>query len=203
MSELYELVKGKFINGAKRRKPPNRHIDFKPTEIPDGFVLLVDTREQMPLFTKEQIEKSEKRIENGLVLIGKTLKNGDYSVGGLENLVSIERKQQSDFESYITSEYKRKTLKKLERLSGYYFKALVIEADENDLYEFPISDYITREVVRSHLCSFRIHYGLHVIVNDNREYLERFILDALVRCYRYLIIDRQKDIEENKESIEW
>jgi len=197
MSGLYDLVKDDImVAGAKRKKLPKRNLDFEPTEIPNGFVLLVDTREQLPLFTKERLIKGEKRIENGLMMIGKTIKNGDYSIGGLEKLVAIERKQQSDFEAYISSEYKKKTLGKLNRLKDYYFKALIIEADENDLYEFPISPHMTREKVRNHLISFRVHYGVHIMVDDDREALERFVLDCLVRCYRYLVLDKQKETKD-------
>jgi len=204
MSKLQELFKDKFnMANAKHKKPPTHYDDFKPIVIPDGFAVAIDTREQLPLFTKarQQFSKNEKRIENDLILVGTTLHNGDYSVCGLEKLVAIERKQQSDFESYITSEYSKKTKKKLEQLRKYYFKALVIEANENDLYEYPISDYVTREMVKSHILSFRVHYGMQVIINEDRKILERIMLDWFVKCYKYLVIDNIRGIQKELKGI--
>lgn len=203
MSELRNVYKKTFdIFDEHQKKPPKRYSDFKPTEIPDGFAIAIDTREQLPLFTTVRLGKDEKRIEkNGLVLVGKTLANGDYSVCELEKLVTIERKQQSDFESYITSEYSKKTKPKLERLKDYYFKALVVEADEYELYECPMSDFVTREMVRNQIVSMQIRYGMHIIISNDRKYIERKVLDWLVRCYKYLVLEKIKEMQTELKEV--
>jgi len=175
-----------LFHGARREKPAVSWNDFKPTVIPDGFILLVDTREQSPLFTGWPIKKGEIRTHGDLIIKGVTLRVGDYSVSGYEKQVAIERKKQSDFESFIQKEYQTKTIKKLQKMSKMFFAGLVIEADEADLFEYPISPKMTREKVRAHLASMNVHYRVHVKISNNRKKLELWCLDRLTRAYRYL-----------------
>ena len=179
--------KVKQYHGAQRKDPEVCWDLFEPTVIPDGFVLLVDTREQIPLFASGgQFKNDEIRVENGLVMKGKTLHLGDYSIGGYHKAVGIERKKQSDWESFILSEYKRKTIPKLCRMRDAVWSALVIEANLGVLYNYPVSPKMTREKVRNQLASIETHYGIHTYITGNRKELEMWVLDRLVRVYKYL-----------------
>jgi ERCC4-type nuclease len=171
--------KDKKLLGAQRRKPPKRKDKFIPTKILDGFILKVDTREQYPLFG------DLRKLPKGLVIVRDELITGDYSVVGYEDEVCIERKMQGDFETFIGAGSKL-TVEKLERMSKMFWSGLVIEEYEEDLYELPISKYITREMVRNRLASIRVHYGVHVLITPDRTYIERFVLDHLMRAYKYL-----------------
>jgi len=150
---------------------------WKDTVIPDGFVMVIDTREQIPLFVGK--DKYKFNIERY------ALKNGDYSVKGYENLICIERKMVSDFFGYLGKE-RDKTCEKLERMSEYYFKALVIEADEEMLYAPQEFTTLTKEHVRGFLKSIRVRYGMHVYCNSKVEYIERYVLDHLTYAYKKL-----------------
>ena len=78
------------------------HHQLKPWNIPAGFLLVQDTREQKPLFTDPP---------DGLEVITDTLPHGDYSIRGFEDRFAIERKQMSDFYGYIGKERERTTRK--------------------------------------------------------------------------------------------
>jgi ERCC4-type nuclease len=75
---------------------------LRPFRIPDGLVLIQDTREQKPLFTSPP---------DGLEVVRDALPYGDYSMRGFEGKFCVERKQISDFYSYIGKERYRTTRK--------------------------------------------------------------------------------------------
>lgn len=147
---------------------------LRPYSFPEGFILVMDTREQAPLF---------RRPPPGLTITSKSLTNGDYSIQGFESNFFIERKQTSDFMSYIGKE-RLKTQDKLSRLSLYDFKALIVEATEWDLLSPQLYSKLTPETVRQSLCSFRIRYQLHVYLSRDRSDLERFILDHAIKYFK-------------------
>lgn len=98
-----------------RKRDEYNSLIWKKTDIPEGFILVVDTREQYPLFDP---------IPKGLCIVRDTVKIGDYTVKGLEDKVAIERKMESDFFNYIGKD-RDNTIKKLESMSKMYFSALV------------------------------------------------------------------------------
>lgn len=147
-------------------------MHMKPFQIPDGFVLCVDTREQLPLFTSTPDILIEK----------KKLDHGDYSVKGFENRICIERKMISDLTSYISSDRKN-TIRKLERMEGMW-KALVVECGELDLYLPKQFTNVSPEVFRQTLVSWRLRYNLHTYFSSDRERIEMYILDHLIKFYK-------------------
>ncbi len=149
-------------------------VGYKPTPIPPGFKLIIDTRERNPLFQGNGNRK--------LKIIHTSLKHGDYSIRGMENKVTIERKQLSDLLSYVGKDRKN-TERKLESLSSFYFKALVIEVKENELFNLPDWTRISPEAIRGFLKSVRVKYDVHVFINHKRPVLERWILDHLTYAY--------------------
>lgn len=147
--------------------------ELKPTVIPDGFVLLQDTREQRPLFT---------RIPKGLTIQSATLKDGDYSIKGFENGgICFERKSQDIF-SYCTTE-QEKTKKKMERFRSFDFVGLIIELKESELFQFQTFTAAHPESIRGALTSFEIRYGIHIYYG-NRENCARWMLDRMARYWK-------------------
>jgi len=144
---------------------------LKPTVIPEGFVLLVDTREQRPLFA---------RVPKGLTIQSTTLHDGDYSVKGFEDRICFERKS-SDLFPYCTSE-QRKTRVKMERFRGMEFVGLVIELRESEILQFQERTQCHPEAIRGALCSFEVRYGVHVYYG-NREQCSRWLLDRAVKFW--------------------
>jgi len=179
-------VQGKTKIAVNR--PKTTRVDWKPTKIPNGFYLQIDTREQQPFFIRHRINKGETRIvdigNERLLCIGETLHNGDYAVAGMP--LCVERKQLSDFFSYIGVE-RKKTVEKLERLRDQRWSGLVVEADENDLYMPQMyGGSITPEQVRGFLVSCSVRYGVHVYMNRDRTVCERWVLDRLVKGYNVM-----------------
>jgi ERCC4-type nuclease len=81
------------------------------------MVIVIDTRENTPLF---------KKLPQGIMFVRDTLKTGDYSIRGFEGEVCIERKSADDFLTSITSERPRFTAC-LDRMLDYKYKEIIIE----------------------------------------------------------------------------
>ena len=155
---------------SRMKTKVNKNFEPRAHVIPEGMVVVIDTREQDMLW----LPKPPK----GLVIVRDTLKNGDYSIRGHEDKFFIERKA-ADLYAYLTSE-RTETKAKLQRLDKYDFKALVIESTEYELLYTP-SFFIDKniEVIRQSLNSFEIKYGLHVYYGERRD-LERKVLDWMI-----------------------
>lgn len=154
--------------------------EAKRFKIPDGFILLQDTREQMPLFDESV------RIE-GLNVINTALVHGDYSIKGFEDRFCVERKQMSDFYSYI-GKGREHTVCKMRRFEEMIqaggFVGLVIEASESDLLAGYMMSRVSPETARMAIVSFEVRYGVHVYYNRSRDDLIRWILDRAIKFYR-------------------
>lgn len=83
---------------------------------PELITAIVDSREQTPL------NLSPLQVERG------TLTTGDYSIKGLENIVSVERKSLQDMIGCIGSGRERFE-REIMRLLAYPCRALVIESE--------------------------------------------------------------------------
>jgi len=146
---------------------------LKPTEIPTGFVLCVDTREQQSLF---------QRVPKGLTICSTTLSDGDYSVQGMTDKICFERKA-GDIFNYCTVE-QEKTKKKMVRFKEFEFVGLVIEIPrETELFQFQQFTKAHPEAIRGALVSFEIKSNVHIFYG-NRENCARWLLDRAVRFYR-------------------
>ena len=88
--------------------------------------VLVDTREQQPLPLASYHPNwigGERRA---------TLKTGDYTVEGMESLLTLERKNLADLVSCIVT-YRRRFISNCERLATFRWKAIIIEATYEDI----------------------------------------------------------------------
>ena len=148
---------------------------LKPFKFPDGFILLVDSREQLPLTA---------RSPTGLTIITQALGVGDYSIQGFEKSgYVIERKQISDFYSFIGSERPR-TTRKIQQMAEFDFSALIIEASEADVLSGFQMSQVPPEVARGFLTSIRVRYGIHTYMSRSRKDCLRFLLDTATKFYR-------------------
>lgn len=130
-------------------------IHYIPS-IPKGFKIVVDTNEQKPYkFGK-------------IPIINKSLNAGDYSIEGMEHLISIERKSQIDFYGSIGNERDRFN-RMWQRLSYHFFVGLVIECDELNLMnpEYTYSE-INQNTVYATINSYEIKRGIHVYYGDRK-----------------------------------
>jgi ERCC4-type nuclease len=158
---------------ASRAMLPGKSYKPKPYIFSEDFVLVIDTREQNPLCTSVK----------GLTICRNTLKDGDYSIRGFEDRFTVERKQTSDFFSYIGKE-RRRTVQKLEKLKAFDFAALVIEASLEDLFSPQLYTQVSPEVARQFFVSVNVRYGLHVYCDRSRKKIEMWLIDRAIKFFK-------------------
>ena len=159
---------------------PISHQDLKLPSIPAGFILLQDTREQRPLFDGTHPVPR-------LTVVSAALPHGDYSIQGFEDRFMVERKQLSDFYSYIGKERAR-TVVKMENFreiaAAGGFVGLVVEANEADILTGYIMSRVSPETARQALISFEVRYGLHLYYSRSRRDIARWVLDRAIKFYK-------------------
>jgi len=180
------LIKSLQNGGVRTQKVYIDRYTYKPVRLPDPFVLVIDSREQRPLFLEDRIEVGSTKIidcavcERLHVVCEKCPDGVDYTVKGYEQYVGIERKQISDFFTYIGRDRKRTDYKRA-MMAELLFAGLVVEADIEELeIPYTYSKRITAEHVRGFITSCNVKYGIHTYFNRNRTDCERWVLDRLV-----------------------
>lgn len=158
-------------------KPTHKKVDLDQFNIPEGFNLVVDTREQSALFT---------RPPKGLYIVRDTLGAGDYSVRGFEGSVAVERKGLSDFYGSIgggRDRFKRE----LAKLREYHWAGLAIEATEDQVLSAGgFYTTLTTEQIRQTLASIETRYRLSVYYAKDKKAAERWVLDRLIRYFIHM-----------------
>lgn len=116
-------------------------------------VIVIDTREQKPY-----------RFPNSII---KSLKTGDYSIEGLEDRVTVERKTKID--AYGTfSNGRQRFLKELQRLADFDYPAIVIESSVKDFLVTPKFSKMNPRSAISSILAWSVKYKIHVFFTDNR-----------------------------------
>jgi DNA excision repair protein ERCC-4 len=154
--------------------------------VPCPFTLAIDTREQAA-FDFRSLRADKKDGGGPLIIKTKrmTLKTGDYSIEGLEEEVSIERKELGDFLNCVGSDRERFE-KQLNRLNALRFSAIVIEADWlRVLRGTPHSKLLPKTIVRS-VIGWQMDYvpRIHWWFAPTRRHAEGFTYRMLDRFYR-------------------
>lgn len=144
-------------------------------EIPDGFCIVYDTREQLPYTFNDLGINSLKQC------LG--ISGADYSIKGFENKIRIERKSQADFYGSIGKGRERfeKTIK---FLSTMEFAGLVIECSEEELLcpEITYSN-ITANSIYGTIVSFQVKYKIHVCYG-NRDQCRLRLIHWAIKFYK-------------------
>ncbi len=140
-------------------------------QIPKGLVIIRDTREIPGGLAYE--------FGNIVPYVDKVLRYGDYSIQGMENLISIERKTLSDFYGSIGGKKQEGVLNtRRERLHNEFgrmrdanveFRALVIEAEEEMVMTPEISySKLNPNSIYGTIASFELRYNIHVYYGDRK-----------------------------------
>jgi DNA excision repair protein ERCC-4 len=145
---------------------------LKPFVFPPDMVILQDTRECLPLFT---------RLPKGLTVCSATLKVGDYSVRGFEDKIACERKQISDLIPYCTSDHVA-TKVKMSKLEKMEWAGLIIEARESEVYHPYAHSAASPESIRQALASFSVKHKIHIYIGD-RERITRWMIDRFIKFW--------------------
>jgi len=128
------------------------------SSIPQKPIIQIDTREQLPLHFEEFGYESE--------VVG--LPFGDYGIKGCSGagpddliLFSIERKSLSDLCGSL-GKGRERFEREIMRMAAYRFKALVIEALDEDVRAGRYRSRITPQSLIGTLRSWEVNYDLHV-----------------------------------------
>ena len=151
---------------------------MKDTTCP--FTIIIDSREQRPwLFAsiKGDAKYGHKRIE--IPTEWGTLKQGDYSIKGMETIVAIERKSLADaFGS--CGQGRGRFQREHERLSRLAFAAVIIESDWDTIRRAPPPHTLLKpKVVFRTALSWSVRYGVQWWAMPGREIAE-------LTCFRLL-----------------
>ena len=149
-------------------------INFTPKiDVPDGFIMIVDTREQKPLF----------KLKPWIVSHG--LNSGDYSIQGFETVITIERKSIPDLLGTL-GKGRIRFEKELNRMSEYKWKGLLIEGLENDVYQPNDFSSMHPNSIYHSLAAIETKWGVNVYYAKDKKSARNWVLSRLTKLYKYL-----------------
>ena len=145
----------------------------------DPFVIIVDTREQIPWeFGYHDTAKRK-------------LDTGDYSIEGFENILAVERKRSVSELATNLSEKRFKDV--LTRLSKIKHPYMVFEFSLDEVYKFPVGSDIPKKLwdklkisgnyIIKRLIEIQLEYGIQVVFCDDPSNAERFTASLMKRIY--------------------
>ena len=153
----------------------------------EQLTAVVDSREQMPWNLTPMQSKTG------------TLSVGDYSIAGMESIISLERKSLSDFVMCCGAERER-FQRELDRLRGWTVSAIIIEANWSDLVA---GGWRSKLLPRQVMASFAswIAQGHCLILGGDHEQAASIARGILFYAARYRVrevAELLKSIEERK-----
>ena len=159
----------------KLKRPDLRRGHDLPSKLDaTAIVAVVDSREQRPLNLAP------------MPILTNCLTTGDYSVRGLEDFISIERKSESDLLACCGRDRKRFD-RVVQRLLAYPVRALVIESTWNRLEHGEWCSRLTPNQVLGSVSGW-IAKGLPVVMAGDHEHaadhVRRLLMIAARRRYR-------------------
>ena len=132
--------------------------------------ILIDTREQRPYKFKTTSE------------VG-TIPVGDYSICGLEHLISVERKEINDLIGCLTTGRERFE-RELHRGKALDYFCLVIEGNLSDLANGRYKSKMLPKSAIQSLMAFSVRYRLPIFFCENRKYGARVTESLLLKYAR-------------------
>jgi len=138
----------------------------------DRVTIVVDTREQEPYaFDPERV-----------IVTRNALPAGDYSIEGYEDTVAVERKTLEDFVSTVIRSRKR-FKRELQRLCGYEFACIVVEADLSDILGGRYRSGAHPNAVLGAAISIVVDFDIPVFFCSDRQAACRFVEGYLIRFH--------------------
>ena len=145
----------------------NGHSITRSAKIPKP-VVLVDTREQRPFPLSRNHPNwigEERRV---------TLKTGDYSIEGMEDLLTLERKSLADIVA-CTVVSRQRFIANCARLAKFRWKAIIIEATYEDLkrscQEYGVESDVHPNAVVGTLDAIEAKFGIPIILTSRHRRL--------------------------------
>lgn len=149
-------------------------------------VVVIDANESRGGYTFSRFSKWIAGTEQ------RRLANGDYSISGLEQFLTVERKSAADAVNSVMPPVRATFLERCERMSQYERRAIVIEGSYGTMrssYEaFTESSAHPNAVIGSYL-AIQERWNIPVHFIDGHELAEEFVLHLLTKFYvrRWLV----------------
>ena len=134
------------------------------------FRIVVDSREQWPYRFKDSIVKG--------------LEAGDYSIEGLEDRITVERKTKQDAYASL-GRGRARFERELKRLSKYDYPVIVIESDLASFLEAPAFTMLNPRAAINSLISWSVKYGVHVFFASDRRYAKAITYRILEKFFKH------------------
>jgi len=159
----------------------------KPTSITCPFTVLVDGREKAPYqFTGLVSDADKSHLPIVVAWEWSHLKTGDYSIVGLEHLISVERKSLADLYSTLGS-HRDRFQAEHERLASFPTgrACVVIEATWEDIINHPPErSRLNPKTVLRTAVSWQVKYGIPWVTAVDRRLAEIWTFRFLEKCWR-------------------
>lgn len=155
------------------KRPELKHERERPhIEIPEGFILLQDTREQKPLF---------KPCDH---IIARGLKTGDYSILGFEEALTVERKSIPDLFGSL-GKGRDNFEKRIVRMKAMTWAAILIEGSEKRTMRKQAYSKMNVNQIYHALSSYEVG-GIHIYFAENKRDAQDWVLSRLTRFYNHV-----------------
>ena len=136
----------------------------------DAFTIAIDTREQQPYAFAGAVTK--------------TLPTGDYSIVGLEDRVTIERKSKAD--AYGSLGHGRARFRReVERLARLDYAAIVIEDTVQGFLHRPAHSKMNPRAAIASLLAWSVRYRVPVFFAGDRDHARALTQKLLQVYWRY------------------
>ncbi len=139
-------------------------------KIKPQMTVVIDSRERRPY-----------EFPNAVV---RGLPTGDYSVEGLEDKVTVERKEKSDCYSSLGTNRKR-FKRELERMAGFDYAAIVIECSLADFLNPPPFSKLSPKAAINTLISWSVQYGVHIHFAEDRLFARGIAYRILEKYWKH------------------
>ncbi|PYK18088.1 MAG: hypothetical protein DME55_07665 [Verrucomicrobia bacterium] len=124
--------------------------------------------DQRPIIVADPREQNPLRFERLQVVPG-TLYSGDYSIRGLEDSFSIEKKSIEDLANCCLAGNRERFEHELHRLRGYRFKRLLVIGTREEIAAGHYHSRISPKAVLATLGAFEVRFDLPIIFVETPE----------------------------------
>lgn len=156
------------------------------------FTIIIDTREQQP-WSFDHYTVANKKLDAG-----------DYSIEGLEEVLSIERKKSVNeiANNIVESRFKDA----IARLAQHKYSFLLLEFDIGDVLQYPIGSSLPKRLwdkvkikpafIMKHILDWQVKHDIKVIFCGNSSDAEK-VAEYILKKVHYLEVTKK---EKEKES---
>ena len=155
------------------------------TPMPVPFTILIDAREKAP-YTFDGLHADAKDNRRPLSILRQSvfLQTGDYSIAGMEKLVTVERKSLEDLYSTL-GQHRNRFEAEYRRMSRMAYAAVVVEADwDTIMFRPPPRSRLLPKTVHRTMIAWGIRYGVPCVPMGSRRAAEITTFQILEKFWR-------------------